>query len=62
MPMTTAKDSPNPFEPYQGEEVELAPVKAATHDDPQPISMIAIAGLMLIATLLAIIAWRYRSK
>jgi len=59
--MTTATDSPNPFEAYQGEEV-AAPVRPAGPPEDPPASMFAIVGLVLIVALVAIIAWRGRSK
>ena len=57
-----ASENPNPFEAYQGEEVETAPVKAAGHEEQEPASMIAVAALLFIASLLAFFAWRRRSK
>lgn len=60
--MAAEKSSPNPFEAYQGEEVELAPPKAAGYEETQPDSMIAVVMLVIIAALLAFIAWRHRSK
>jgi len=62
--MTTPADadSPNPFEAYQGEEVELSPPKAAGHEETQTDSMIAVVMLVIIVALLAFIAWRHRTK
>lgn len=60
--MSVDKNSPNPFEAYQGEEVELAPTKAAGHEETQSDPMIAVVMLVIIAALLALIAWRHRSK
>ena len=59
--MAASSESPNPFEAYQGEEVETAPVKAARHAEQEPVSMIAIAILLFIGALLAFIAWRHKS-
>lgn len=60
--MAAEKSSPNPFEPYQGDDVELVPPKAAGYEEPQADSMIAVVLLVIIAALLAFIAWRHRSK
>ncbi|QUM73333.1 hypothetical protein [Sphingopyxis granuli] len=60
--MAAEKDSPNPFAAYQGEEVELVAPKAAAHEQKQSDSMIAVAMLVIIAALLAFIAWRHRSR
>lgn len=60
--MAAEKSSPNPFEAYRGEEVETAPVRAAGHEETQSDSVIAVVMLVIIAALLASIAWRHRSK